>query len=207
MGCLYQSSPLRDQGTRWKRRQKECKARGGRSHQEIKAPEINRMNALMNSQRFRQLKQGLHSWGPRAKRTSGHMTHPEPKSNLRLLTTCKWKFSSLQGSLTRETNCSEGWAVCPSVDGQQKWILKHFQRFPVLQCHGRLFPFEILISFLYFSHTFLLFFPSRFSITHYNLQVSDLAWFLSVWMSGSLFCAYSCALSPQFACSILFWMW
>lgn len=60
MGCLHQIPPLRDQGTRRKKRQNECRCRGHGGHSKNRVLYIVTSKAHMNSQRRRQHAQGLH---------------------------------------------------------------------------------------------------------------------------------------------------
>lgn len=110
-----------------------------------------------------------------------------------MITTCKWQFSSLQGSLTGDTNYSSGQDECPAVDDQQKMnsmasveargFIMSCQSFP---CLKKCYYFLLLF---YFMHTHTHFFALCVFCVHvlsYNLVFLWDSW-VCKWM-GLCFC-------------------
>ena len=64
MGCLHQIPSLRAHGTLWKKRGKECKSQKAWKTPRNQSPLISLNKARTNSQRLKQLVQGLHRSAP-----------------------------------------------------------------------------------------------------------------------------------------------
>jgi hypothetical protein len=117
---------------------------------------------------------GLYQVGPRAEGREKHIPHPWARNNLQWITTCKWKFSFLLGSLTGKSlllrvgsMLNSRWPIDNELNGVFGGSLSHVSQIS--------FSFFKNL-FYYFYHIFFysLFYPSGLLNMCYGFQFSIL---------------------------------